>query len=376
MTTGTTKSPARPAAGDPASATGLDEAAVEAFAEKVFGDMVGAHTVFMAAIGDRLGLFRDLAEQGPATSAGLAARTGLAERYVREWALGMTAAGYLERDAASGAFSMPAHHVPVLAEEAGPAFAGSAFFDYSTNYGDGYGRLLEAFATGEGLPQDAFPAAQTAIDRFTAPWFVHGLVQQWLPGMPEIEAALRTGGSLCDVGCGQGHAVVRLAQAFPEATFVGYDVYPPAVEAARRRAREAGVEDRVRFEVADATTGLPGRFDVVTVFDVLHDSRDPGAILRAIHAAVVPGGYVVAVDIDVSDDPAENVGPGAAMVYGLSLEYCLPVSLHDGGAGLGTAGLPYGLLTELATAAGFGEVRRMEIDDPLNTLYVLRPSGR
>lgn len=375
MTTDTTTSPARPAPEEPRSATGLGEAAVEAFAEKVFGDLAGAHTVFMAALGDRLGLFRDLAERGPATSAGLAARTGLAERYVREWALGMTAAGYLDRDAASGMFAMPAHHVSVLTEEAGLAFAGNALFDYSTNYGEGYARLLEAFATGEGLPQDAFPQAQTAIDRLTAPWFVHGLVQQWLPAMPDVEAVLRGGGSLCDVGCGQGHAVVRLAQAFGEATFVGYDVYPPAVEAARRRARAAGVEDRVRFEVVDATAGVPGRFDVVTVFDVLHDSRDPGAILRAIHDALVPGGHLVVVDIDVSDDPAENVGPGAAVVYGLSLEYCLPVSLHDGGAGLGTAGLPYGVLAELAAAAGFGDVRRMEIDDPLNTLYVLRPEG-
>jgi 2-polyprenyl-3-methyl-5-hydroxy-6-metoxy-1,4-benzoquinol methylase len=119
---------------------------------------------------------------------------------------------------------------------------------------------------------------------------VHGLVQEWLPRLPEVEAVLRAGGTLYDVGCGQGHAVIRLAQAFPEASFVGYDVFPPAIEAARRRAAETGVADRVRFEVADATQGVPGRFDVVTVFDVLHDSRDPGAILRSIHDALAPGG--------------------------------------------------------------------------------------
>jgi SAM-dependent methyltransferase len=351
----------------------LNDQAVEAFAEKVFLDVAGAHTVFMGAIGDRLGLFRDLAENGPATSDELAARTHLAERYVREWALGMTAAGYLERDPLTGTFSMPAHHVPVLVEEAGLAFAGNAFFDYSTIFGEGFAALLGAFRTGEGLSQDAFPEAQESIDRFTAPWFVHSLVPRWLPLLPDVEAALRAGGTLCDVGCGQGHALVRLAEAFPEASFVGYDVFAPAVEAARRRAADAGVADRVRFEVADATQGVPGRFDVVTVFDVLHDSRDPRAILRSIHDALAPGGTFIAVDIAVPDDVAENVGPGATLVYGLSLKYCLPVSLHDGGAGLGTAGLPQALLTELATAAGFTGVRRMDIDDPLNTLYVLTP---
>ncbi len=368
MTTDTTAGPDRQT-----TAADLEAAAVETFAGKVLGDVAGAHIVFMGAIGDRLGLFRDLAERGPATSAELAARTHLSERYVREWALGMTAGGYLDRDRASGTFSLPAHHVPVLAEEAGPTFLANAFYDYATNFGAQYQALLEQFATGRGAHQDAFPEAQEAIERFTAPWFLHSLVQQWLPEHPEIESALRSGGSLCDVGCGQGQALITLARTFEEATFVGYDVYPPAIEEARRKAAEAGVADRVRFEVADAAQAVPGRFDVVTVFDVLHDSHDPGAILRSIHDALVPGGRFVAVDINVPDDPADNVGPVAALIYGASLQYCLQVSLHDDGAGLGTAGLSYELLTKLATDAGFTDVRRFEIDDPINTLYVLTP---
>lgn len=356
---------------DAQTAADVDDAATEAFAEKVLGDVAGAHIVYMGAIGDRLGLFRDLAEHGAATSAELAARTHLTERYVREWALGMTAGGYLERDRESGTFSLPPHHVPVLADEAGPTFLANAFYDYATNFGDAYATLLEHFATGQGAHQDAFPEAQESIERFTAPWFQHSLIQQWLPQLPEIESVLRAGGTLCDVGCGQGQALVTLARAFEDATFVGYDVYPPAVEAARRKATEAGVADRVQFEVVDAAAGLPGRFDVVTVFDVLHDSRDPGAILRSIHDALLPGGRFLAVDINVADDPADNVGPIAALIYGSSLQYCLQVSLHDGGAGLGTAGLPPSLLSELAAVAGFSDVRRVEIDDPFNNLYVL-----
>lgn len=357
----------------PAGADAVDEAAVEAFAEKVLGDMTGAYTFFMAGIGDRLGLFTDLAEHGPATSDELADRTGLAERYLREWLRGMAAAGYLDYDPATGRFDVPAHRVPVLAEEAGPAFLGSSFFNFSTNFGDSFHHLLDAFRTGAGVPQHVYGEAQEAIERFTAPWFTHQLVPAWLPLMPDVAAKFEAGASVCDVGCGHGRALITLAEAFPNSSFVGYDVHPPAVEAAQRNAQAAGVTDRVRFEVRDAATGIPGSHDVVTVFDVLHDSVDPAAILQSIRDALKPDGRFVCVDINCSDRPEENVGPIAAMIYGLSLEYCLPVSLNAGGTGLGTAGLPESLLTEMATKAGFTATRRVPIEDPLNNLYELTP---
>ncbi|WP_402374599.1 class I SAM-dependent methyltransferase [Isoptericola rhizosphaerae] len=351
----------------------LDEAAIEAFAEKVFGDLAGAHAVFMAALGDRLGLFTDLADRGPAGSSDLAQRTGLAERYVREWALGMAAAGYLDRDA-HGTFSLPGQHVPVLADEGGPLFLGGMIDDYSATFGDGYRQLLDSFGTGEGIAQEDFPDAQRTIERLTAPWHGHALVQEWLPLAPDVELLLSAGGTLCDVGCGHGQAVIALARAFPQARFVGVDVYEPAVAEARRRAEAAGVADRVTFQRADASTDLPGTFDVVTVFDVLHDARDPEGILRTARAALRAGGRFLAVDIDAADDPAENTGPLGTMIYGLSLEYCLPVSMHDGGTGLGTAGLSPQVLTRMASAAGFADVRKVEITDPLSALYVLTPA--
>ncbi|MGH3084754.1 MAG: methyltransferase domain-containing protein, partial [Gaiellaceae bacterium] len=214
----------------------VDDAAVEAFAEKVLADYAGANAFFMASIGDRLGIFEDLAE-GPATTEELAARTGLQERYVREWLGGMAAAGYVDYDPTTVSYSLPAERVPVLAEEAGPAFFGCAFFDFSTNFGETYHRLLDAFRAGGGVSQESYGAeVAESIERFTAPWFEHMLVELWLPEMPAVATKLQEGAFVCDVGCGRGRAVIKLALAFPKATFVGIDVYEPAVRAGEQAA--------------------------------------------------------------------------------------------------------------------------------------------
>jgi 2-polyprenyl-3-methyl-5-hydroxy-6-metoxy-1,4-benzoquinol methylase len=354
--------------------TGTSAETVETFMERVLGDYAGANAVLMGALGDRLGLFKELAARGPATSAELATRTELQERYVREWLGGMAATAYLTYDAGTGRYSLPPEHAPVLAEEAGPFFLGAAFFDYSTNFGESFHRLLHAFREGGGVPQDLFGDEVTeSIDRFTAPWFEHLLVPEWLPAMPNVLAKLEAGARVADIGCGRGRAVVKMARTFPGSTFVGYDVYEPAIAAAQKRAAEAGVTDRVRFEVRDVAKGVPERYDVVTTFDVVHDSVDPRGLLRAIHGSLQPGGRYVCVDINCSERPEENVGPLATVMYGASLSYCMTVSLAEGGEGLGTLGLHEARLSELASAAGFSDVRRVPIEDPFNNLYELTP---
>lgn len=354
--------------------TGVSAETVETFMEKVFGDYAGASAFFMAAIGDRLGLFKDLAAKGTATSPELSSRTGLQERYLREWLGGMAAAGYLTYEADTGRYSLPPEHAPVLAEEAGRFFLGCAFFDYSTNYGETFHRLVGAFRDGGGIPQDLFgEEVAESIDRFTAPWFEHLLVPEWLPAMPDVLAKLQAGATVADIGCGRGRAVVKLAQAFPTCSVVGYDGYEPAVVAAQNRAVEAGVSDRARFEVRDVGRALPGSYDVVTTFDVVHDSVDPRGLLRAIHDSLKPDGRYVCVDINCSERPEENVGPLGTVMYGASLAYCLTVSLAEGGEGLGTLGLHEAKLRELASETGFSEVRRVPIEDPFNNLYVLTP---
>ncbi len=351
----------------------LDSAAdTEAFVGRVLTDTAAAATVALAALGDRLGLFAALAEHGPATSGELATRTGTDERYVREWAAGMVATGYLTRDRVDGRVALPAAHVAALATEAGPAFFGGVHQELVGAL-QTYHLVADAFRSGGGVaPADLHEDVYRGTARFTAAWHEHLLVQQWLPLVPDVEALLRAGARVADVGTGEGRGAIRLAQAFPACTVVGYDLHAPNVERARRNASAAGVADRVRFETRDAADGLPERFDLITTFDVVHDVVDPQRLLRAVHDALVPGGVQLCLEINCADRAEDNVGPIATLLYGFSVLYCMTASLADGGVGLGTLGLPERRLRALAEGAGFAEVRRLEIDNPFNSLYALR----
>jgi len=349
----------------------MDESKAEQFTGRVLTDTAAAATVVLAALGDRLGLFRQLAHAGPATSGELASRTGLSERYVREWLGGMRAAGYLEFDPAEARFSLPAEHVPTLAAEPGPAFFGGVHQELIGAI-QRYDQVAAAFRDGGGVaPADLHPDVWAGTSRFTAGWHQNMLVQQWLPLVPGTQAKLRAGARVADVGCGTGQALVALARAFPAVTGVGYDAYPPVIDQARKAAAGAGVADRVSYEVLDAAAGLPEAFDVITTFDVVHDSADPLGLLRSIRDALRPGGTYLCLEINCADQPADNVGPIASLLYGFSILYCMTTSLAQGGEGLGTLGLPESKLRQLAGQAGFGQVRRAEMDNPFNSLYEL-----
>ncbi|HJQ48395.1 MAG TPA: class I SAM-dependent methyltransferase [Amycolatopsis sp.] len=349
----------------------MDEQLATEFTGRVLTDTAAAATTVLAAFGDRLGLFKDLAAHGPATSARLAARTGLHERYVREWLCGMYAAGYLTYTEADQRYALPAEHVPTLATEPGPAFFGGVHQELLGAL-QRYDDVLGSFRTGGGVhAAHLHPDVAAGTHRFTAQWHRNLLVQDWLPRVPETLARLRGGAHVADIGCGAGLAVTTLAGAFPAASFVGYDVSAAAIEAARDNAEEAGVDGRVRFEVRDAADGLPEHFDVITTFDVVHDAVDPLGMLRSIRESLRPGGRYLCLDINCSADPADNVGPIAALLYGFSLLYCMTTSLAEDGAGLGTLGLPEPRLRELATRAGFAAVDRVPMDNPFNSLYEL-----
>ncbi|HJQ07083.1 MAG TPA: class I SAM-dependent methyltransferase [Nocardioides sp.] len=345
------------------------EEAAGAFTGRVLADTAAAATVVMAALGDRTGLFRSLAADGPATSAGLAGRLGLDERYVREWLHGMHAAGYLTFDPLAQTFALPAAHVPTLAAEEGPGFFGGVHQELLGAI-QRYDDVAASFRDGGGVAfAHLHPDVALGTARFTAAWHEHLLVPEWLPLVPDTLALLERGCDAADVGCGAGRASITLAKRFPASRFVGYDISPEAVAAARANARSAGVEDRVRFEVLDASQGLPQMFDVVTTFDVVHDAVAPRALLRAIREGLREGGRFLCLDISCSAETTENVGPIAALLYGFSLLYCMTTSLAEGGEGLGTLGLPEPVLRDLATEAGFASVRRVEMDNPFNALY-------
>ena len=345
---------------------------VEAFAGRAIGDIAGTMTALFCALGDKLGLFAALDSGGPATAAELAERSGVDERYGLEWLRGLTAAGYLEYDGASGRFSIPAAHAEVLAREGGAMFFGGGYQELIGMMSQ-LGRIEQSFREGGGVPQAAYPDdTYVGMARFTRAWYDHHLIGGWLPMMPELQARLEQGVSWADVGCGTGRAVVALAKAYPASTFVGYDAFPAQVERARRDAEEAGVSDRVRFDVADGAEGLPRTFDVISTFDVVHDAVDPAGLVTGIRRSLNDGGSYLMLEINCQDDPADNVGPMATVMYGFSVLYCMTTSLAHGGAGLGTCGCPPGVVNELGEAAGFAATREVPIEDPFNRLYELR----
>jgi SAM-dependent methyltransferase len=349
----------------------MDENRAAEFTGRVLADSAAAAAVVLAALGDRTGLFKDLAGHGPGTSGELAARTGLSERYVREWAAGMFAAGYLDYDEAQQRYALPAEHVPALATEPGPAFFGGVHQELIGAI-QRYDQVTGAFRRGGGVaPADLHPDVWAGTSRFTAQWHQNTLVQQWLPLVPATTAKLEAGAAVADVGCGTGQALIALARAFPGITATGYDTHPPSVAQARRAAAEAGLAGRVSYQVLDAAAGLPGSYDVITTFDVVHDAADPLGLLRSIRDALRPGGSYLCLEINCSDQATANVGPVATLLYGFSLLYCMTTSLAQGGEGLGTLGLPEPVLRELAGKAGFAQVRRVEMDNPFNSLYEL-----
>jgi SAM-dependent methyltransferase len=351
----------------------FDEAKVEEFLGKVLGDTSGLTVTVLASLGDRLGLWKDLAANGPATSQELATRTGIHERYAREWLGGMAAAGYLDYDPGTERFTLPPEHAPVLADEGGPAFFGGV---HQMLHGmvTVYDRLLEAFRTGRGVPQSSYHDDMwDGMERFTAGWFNNLLVQEWIPALPEVQAVLERGADVADVGCGRGRGLVKLAEAYPKSRYVGFDVFEPTITVARANAEASRVSNRVRFEARDCAEGIPGEFDVIFTFDVVHDAVDPAGLLREIRAALRPGGTYVCLDINCSHRLEENVGPLGAFFHGASILYCMTTSLAGDGAALGTVGLHPLKLEELAGEAGFTRVTKLPLENPFNNVYELKP---
>jgi 2-polyprenyl-3-methyl-5-hydroxy-6-metoxy-1,4-benzoquinol methylase len=347
----------------------IDQAQTLAFADRALRDVSAFMVTTLSALGDRLGLFKELAEHGPATSGELATRTGIDERYAREWLGGMTAAGYLTHDVATGRFTLPREHAPILAQEGGPFFMGGGYALLLAEIGQ-LDRIEDAFRSGRGVPLASYgKRLQQAQERYSTGWVENALTQVWIPAMPAVRSKLERGAAVADVGCGGGLALIKLAQAFPNSYYVGYDAFEPAIVRATENARRAGVSDRVRFQQLDGEGGLPAEYDVITTFDVVHDAAHPRQLLEAIRQSLKPDGIFVCLDMNCSDQLEENVGPIGAMMHGISVLYCLSTSIAHGGEGLGTLGLPEIKLRGLAAEAGFAAVRRVPMENPFNILY-------
>ena len=350
---------------------GVDEARVEEFLGRAIGDVSGAMVTAFCALGDRLGLFKALAG-GAATSEELAAGTGLQERYVREWANGLVAAGYLARDPATGRYGLPPEHVAVLADEGGLAFLGGLYQLVRELLGT-VDTIERSFLDGGGVAlADYRHAFWTGLERLSGPAFDHQLVQEWIPAVPGLEERLGQGARIADVGTGTGIAPIRIAEAFPAVIATGFDIHGPNIERAKAMARRAGVADRVRFVEADGVKEIPGRYDVITMFAVAHDASDPLALLCNARAALEDDGVLLIDELNSHEYPEEHPAPMGALIYGFSLLHCTPQSLAGGGAALGAAGLPEPSLRALCERAGFNTATRVW-EGPLDAVYAVRP---
>jgi 2-polyprenyl-3-methyl-5-hydroxy-6-metoxy-1,4-benzoquinol methylase len=340
-------------------------------AQQIVGDVGTCVHGALCFIGDRLGLFKAMKDAGPVTSAELAARTELSERYLREWLNAMAAAQYVAYDATSRRYHLTPEYAMVLADEDSPFFAGS-YFQMVQSVMSVAPKVSDSFRTGKGVAQTEYPPWMfEASERNSFPRYRYKLVKKWIGALPDVVARLNAGGTAVDVGCGGGRAAILMAQAFPKAHIFGYDLVPHSIERARRNAHAAGVADRVSFEVSDGVTLPHSRFDLVTTFDVVHDAVDPVGLMSAIRGALAPGGTYLVQEINVSSLPEENHRPLGKMVYSISTMYCMTTSLAHGGAGIGAA-MGEVKARELAEQAGFKNFHRLPIEDDFAVLYELK----
>lgn len=364
----TTDTPQVPTTAD---APPLDESRIEEFAETLFGFYTGGMLTYLIDIGHTTGLF-DAVAAGPATSDELADRAGLHERYVREWLSAMVTGGVLTYEPAAGTYRLPAEHAVCLTGDTSSNLA--PFSLLNTHLATHVGQVTKAFREGGGVPYEQFrPEFTGVMDALNRGAFDEELIPVWLDLVPGLRDRLTAGARVADVGCGTGHAMVVLAQAFPASTFVGYDLAEDAIDRARREAAEHGV-DNVTFEIRDAATlAVDDPFDVVFSFDTIHDMVAPAEVLRRIHDMLTPDGLLLAFEPQGSSNLEENIAhPLAPYLYAISTLHCLTISLAHDGAGLGTV---WGeqRARQMLRDAGFRDVTVREVpDDPVNALHVAR----
>lgn len=339
-----------------------DESEIGAFVGQVLGDLGGAVSVPLVRIGDALGLYRALADVGPATVETLATATGCAPRYLREWLSAQAASGYVTHE--DGRFGLSPVQAMVFADADSPVFLIGAF-DTAAAMVENQAKVQAAFRTGRGVAWgDQAGCLFCAVARLFRPGYVNALVQDWLPALDGVIARLEAGAQVADIGCGHGLSTVLMAQAFPASEFVGFDFHPGSIAAATAHARAHAVGN-VRFEVARAQD-FPGEgYDLVTCFDCLHDMGDPVAAAAHIRAALGPGGRWMIVEPAAGDALDDNLNPVGRLYYSASTMICVPTSLaQETGTALG-AQAGERRLAEVIRAGGFERVRRAA-ETPLN----------
>ena len=349
----------------------LDPEKFQQLVQKMVGDMGVAFGAGLVLVGDRLGLYKSLAENGPSTSEELAARTGTFERYVREWLAAQAAAGYVSYDDAAKRYFMTEEQAMAFANENSPLFVPGAF-EVAAAMMRAEPKIVDAFRSGSGLGWGEHdPCLFRGTERFFRPGYANNLVTSWLPALDGVVAKLERGATVADVGCGHGASTLLMAKAYPKSKFVGFDFHQPSIDRASQSAREAGVADRVRFERSTAKE-FSGRYDLIACFDCLHDMGDPAGAAAHVRSALNPEGTWMIVEPFANDNTADNLNPIGRMFYSASTMICTPASrAQEVGLALGTQAGPK-RLTEVIKAGGFARVR-VATQTPFNLILEARP---
>ena len=347
----------------------IDAGRLEQFVGRAFADLAAAESAVLAYLGDRMGLYRALAAQDSMTAAELASATDLNERLVLEWLRNQTAGGYVEH--AGGRFTLPPEHALALADSGSAVFIGGALEIIASLWAD-TGTIEAAFRDDGGVPWGAHDSRlYTGVERFYATAYRSSRVSAWLPALDGVVERLGSGGRVADVGSGFGISTIVMAEAFPSATFVGYDIHDESVEAARLRAKEAGIDDRVRFEVSAAATLPPEGFDLVCFFDSLHDMGDPVSAVAAARRALADDGVLMVVEPRAGDDLDDNINTVGRLFYAGSTFLCTPSALaQDGGQALGAQAGP-AAISAVLREGGFSQVR-VATETPFNLVFEAR----
>ncbi|MBY3054394.1 class I SAM-dependent methyltransferase [Rhizobium laguerreae] len=344
---------------------------LDALVGRLVGDVGAAMSGALVVLGDKVGLFKAMADGTPMSVQDLAAKTGVKERYVREWLSAQAAADYVAYDEKTDRFSLTPEQAMVFAEENSPAFFVGAFEVVQSMWMD-EPKVADAFRTGKGLGwHEHSTYLFRGTERFFRPGYNSHLVNEWIPALAGVEEKLKAGASVADVGCGHGASTILMAQAYPASRFTGFDYHGPSIERAKAAAKDAGVSDRVTFEQGSAAE-FPGRgYDMVAMFDCLHDMGDPVGAGRHVKDTLGPNGTWLIVEPFAHDHLKDNLNPVGRVYYGASTMICTPASLsQEVGLGLGAQAGEM-KLRKVALDAGFTHFRRAT-ETPFSMVFEVR----